>query len=42
MDIPDIVCELSQLTTLIISFHIDTTFTWHMDTLFQDKGLNHT
>ena len=42
MDFPDSAWELSLLTTIIINFHMDTTFTWHMGTWFQETGLNHT
>ena len=34
-DFFDNACELSLLTTLILNFHIDTTFIWHMNTWFQ-------
>jgi len=34
--------ELSLLTTIIINFHMDTTFTWHLGTWFQETALNHT
>ena len=41
IDFPDSAWELSLLTTIIINFHMDTTFTWHLGTWFQETGLNH-
>jgi len=42
MDFPDSACELSLLTILILNFHMNTTFTWHLSTSLQETGLNHT
>ena len=42
MVFPDSPCEVSLLTTLIINFHMNTTFTWHLNTWLQETGLNHT
>ena len=42
MVFPDSACEVSLLTTLIINFHMNTTFTWHLNTWLQETGLNHT
>ena len=43
MGFPDSAWELSMLTMLItLNFHMDTTFTLHLDTCLQETGLNHT
>ena len=42
MDFPGIACVLSLLTTPIINIHMNTTFTWHLNTCLQETGLNHT
>ena len=42
MDFPDRASELSLLTILIINFHMNSTFTWHLNTYLQETGLSHT
>ena len=42
MDLSGSACELSLLTTLIIKFHMNTTFIWHLNTCLQKTGLNYT
>ena len=41
MDFTNSACQLSHLSTLIINFHMNTTFTWYLRNWFQETGLNH-